>query len=335
MAKRQHSDKKALTEDPGVAKLRSLIFARKAYDVVKFAVDIDLFSRMSRAVSTEALALEMDIKPGLLSYLLAFLADTGYLRRVGAKGHGSYINMPVSDKYLNRKSPAFIGTDIFNDADTYDILKDRTAGDITYESITKKFWNARFVSTIGSKSMLGLVQATADVVELAGRKRLLDIGGGHGLYSIFFIKKNPGLYAWVLDLPAVTSAARESIEKFEAGDRVSIIEADFNDFEPQFSFDVAFASNFLGTSDDLGTMMLKARALLEDGGWLILRNYASDVVEDARSSLVALDRYARRESKGFASRDITLAMENSGFSDINEIYRGDGVVIIKGVKKDR
>jgi len=316
-----------------VAKLRSLIFARKAYDVIKFAVDIDLFSKTGRAISSEMLASEMNIDPDLFACLLAFLADTGYVRQVGTKGGTSFINTPVSDKYLSRKSLTFIGTDIFNDVDIYDILKDRAVDDVICDEITKDFWTAEFVSTIGSKSLLGLVQATVGSVELPGRKRLLDIGGGHGLYSIFFVKKNPGLHAWILDQPAVTDSAREYIEKFEAGDHVSIIEADFGEFEPQFPFDVVFASNFLGSLGELEAMTLKAWAMMADDGMLVIRNYASDVADDARSSLVALDRYARGRARGLTTRDIALSMDNNGFAEVEEIYRGDGIAIIKGIKK--
>ena len=314
-------------------KLRSLIFTRKAYDVVKFAVDIDLFSKSGEAVSTEMLADKVNISPGLLAYLMAFLANSGYVRQVDADGDILYVNTPVSDKYLSRKSPFFIGTDVFNDADTYDILKDSATEDSICDDITKDFWTAEFVSTIGSKSLLGLVQATVDSVELPGRKRLLDIGGGHGLYSIFFVKKNPGLHAWVLDQPAVTDSARGYIEKFEAGGRVSIIEADFGEFEPQFPFDVVFASNFLGSLEELEAMTLKAWAMMANDGMLIIRNYASDVADDARSSLVALDRYARGRVRGLTTRDIALSMDNKGFAEVEEIYRGDGIAIIKGIKR--
>jgi hypothetical protein len=45
---------------------------------------------------------------------------------------------------------------------------------------------------------------------------LLDIGGGHWLYSIFFTRKYPHLRACVLDLPQIIPVTNENIERLGA-----------------------------------------------------------------------------------------------------------------------
>ena len=50
-------------------------------------------------------------------------------------------------------------------------------------------------------------------------RRLLDVGGGHGLYSVLFCQAHPGLTAVVLDWPSASSTAGETIERAGLGDR--------------------------------------------------------------------------------------------------------------------
>ena len=66
----------------------------------------------------------------------------------------------------------------------------------------------------------------------AGRKLMLDLGGGSGAYSIVATKTFPGLKAIVLDLPPVAVVAREYIAANEAADRVSALAGDFTRSDP-------------------------------------------------------------------------------------------------------
>jgi hypothetical protein len=58
----------------------------------------------------------------------------------------------------------------------------------------------------------GEAQELADNLDLAGRKKLFDVGGGPGTYSIFLCKANPMLRAIVFDLPEAIEIAREVIK---------------------------------------------------------------------------------------------------------------------------
>lgn len=53
------------------------------------------------------------------------------------------------------------------------------------------------------------------VVELAGlpdtARRLLDLGGGHGIYAAAFCRRHPGLHATLFDLPEALDAGRETL----------------------------------------------------------------------------------------------------------------------------
>ena len=313
--------------------LKGLAFSRKLYDVVKFSTDIDLFSRADSAVSLDKLVEDTGVDSRFLELLLSVLDGAGFMETGASGSITSYVNTAVSRTYLSRNSPYFIGDDIFSDADIYDILTTYIVDGQPDDSIERSFWTQEFVRSIGSKSLLGPLQSTMESVDLSGRRRLLDVGGGHGLYSIFFTRKYPGLEAWVLDLPAVIGAAEEFLSRLDASDRVHVIASALEDLDSLEMYDVVFASNYAGSREMLFDLVSRSRRLLVDSGWLIMRSYASDVKDDAASALVALDRYARRGHPGMASGDYIFAMEAYGFTGIEELYRGDGVFIVKGMKK--
>jgi hypothetical protein len=61
----------------------------------------------------------------------------------------------------------------------------------------------------------GLGALAAAQVDLTGRRKLLDVGGGSGAFSIGLCQLHPELFATVLDFPNVIEVARKSV--VEAG----------------------------------------------------------------------------------------------------------------------
>ncbi|WP_269849642.1 methyltransferase [Methanosarcina horonobensis] len=57
------------------------------------------------------------------------------------------------------------------------------------------------------------VRVVRENVDFTNVKKLLDLGGGHGLYAIAFSKLNEDLQAFVFDLPPVTKETRYFIKK--------------------------------------------------------------------------------------------------------------------------
>ncbi len=74
---------------------------------------------------------------------------------------------------------------------------------------------------------LGAARKFLAEVDLSGRRKLLDLGGGSGAYSIEAAKKYPDLEAIVLDLPEVVVVSREFISEHGVADRVSAEKCDF------------------------------------------------------------------------------------------------------------
>ena len=101
------------------------------------------------------------------------------------------------------------------------------------------------VHCMAENARCGLLQETVRVVmenvDFTNVKKFLDLGGGHGLYSIALTSLNENLQAFVFDLPPVTSETRYFIDKYGAS-RVDIIPGDFFKDDIGSDYDVIFSS---------------------------------------------------------------------------------------------
>ncbi len=105
-------------------------------------------------------------------------------------------------------------------------------------------------------------------VDLTGRRRMLDLGGGSGAYSINAVQTYPGLEAVVFDLPPVTVVTREYLERNEVTDRVSTVGGDFIADPLPAGCDVAVMASNLPIYDAANIALVVAKTFdaLEPGG---------------------------------------------------------------------
>lgn len=105
-------------------------------------------------------------------------------------------------------------------------------------------------------------------VDLAGRTRMLDLGGGSGAYSINAVKAHPAMTAVVFDLPPVVEVTAEYLAENGVTDRVATVGGDFTaDPFPTDCDVVVMASNLpIYDAEVIGSVVAKAYAALLPGG---------------------------------------------------------------------
>ena len=90
---------------------------------------------------------------------------------------------------------------------------------------------------------LSVHEVVAKAAVPRGARRLLDLGGGHGLYGAELARAHGGLHAVVFDDPAAEPAARRTIAELELADRVEFRGGDFWHDDIGTGFDVVFLGN--------------------------------------------------------------------------------------------
>jgi SAM-dependent methyltransferase len=145
-------------------------------------------------------------------------------------------------------------------------------------------------------AMLDMARTTAPVIAkvlpLPTRRslRLLDVGGGHGGYSMALARRYPRLTATVFELPAAAEVAREIIAAEGFSDRVKVQTGDFQREELGEGYDVLLIFGVLVSETDEGkrALLRKACAALVPGGRLVIREFCLNPDDPAKSPEAAL-----------------------------------------------
>ncbi len=122
-------------------------------------------------------------------------------------------------------------------------------------------------------------QLLAEEVPLQGRKKMLDVGGGPGIFSIIMCQKNPGLKAAVLDLPQTLRVTRDIIRDWNAEGVVETIEGSYMDEGYGEGYDVVLTSSMISQEGpDIVKHILREsfKAMVSGGIILIQEQFLDD-----------------------------------------------------------
>lgn len=235
-------------------------------------IDLELFTHVAGgANSMEKLTAALGIRPLQVERLVAVALAMGLL-----EAQGEVLgNAPDAARFLVRGQPGYAAdwlTFTRGDVPAWfrltDYLKSPEAPSILgmYEDLTveqaRKYHAATY--SIGA----GAGRRFARQIDLSGRRKLLDLGGGSGAYSIAAVKAYPQLRAVVLDLPPVTEVAKEYISRAGVADRVSVLPGDFTRTPFPDDADVVVMASNLPIYDEtvIRGVVAKVHAALLPGG---------------------------------------------------------------------
>lgn len=129
---------------------------------------------------------------------------------------------------------------------------------------------------------LAIAPNLARDLDLSGRRRLLDLGGGPGTYAAHFCKANSALSATVYDLDRSRQFAEEVGRGLGVADRVAFVAGDYLRDPVPGGYDVVWMSQIFHAEPPEGcrTILEKALAALRPGGLVFLHEFMLDDTMD-------------------------------------------------------
>ncbi len=314
-------------------RITQVINHHKLFEVLKISVGVDIYALVRSPVTARSVAESLGTDELFVICLLNVLCALGLVAQVNEEGDTAfYQSTSVARQYLDSESALYLGGTLFDEDETHRLLVRYVNEGPSTTPITTEYWTAELITRLEAVALLGGVQDAVKLIDLTGRTCLLDIGGGHGLYSIFFVKQYPALHAVVLDLPQVIGVTQKNIEKYGVSARVTTVAGDYRTFESDQLFDVVFMSNVTPSSDELRFLLKKACDLLAHDGAVIIRSYISDSARNIWSAVNTLERYARRGKPGRTCNELIDVLSESGFT-VTTLYESDGVIVLHGARR--
>lgn len=140
----------------------------------------------------------------------------------------------------------------------------------------------------------GRLQKTLELVcalpEFKSARRLIDLGGGHGLFAIGFAQENPNLEVILYDQPEIIGLAYNYIEKYSMQDRVRVLSGDYLQEDFGIGYDIVFeALSLEGGEREAKILYQKVADVLNPGGLFITQLFTLDDSETSPLSTLTLD----------------------------------------------
>ena len=190
-----------------------------------------------------------------------------------------YANTPESRDLLVKHSPRYIGFMIMHHhhlVEPWSRLDEavRLGHSISGKVVRNDDRRESFLMGMFNMAMAIAPQVSREI-DLKGKTRFLDLGGGPGTYAIHFCLANPELHGTVADLPTTRPFAEKTIARFKLSHRIRFIPCDYLKDEVEGTYDVAWLSHiFHGEGPHECEMVIKkAVGALVEGGSLFVHEF--------------------------------------------------------------
>lgn len=308
--------------------------------VLLSAAELDIFSLLAEPTSKEKLAEARCWHERPLGVLLDALTAMGLL----IKENGFYSTDSGLLPFLSSDSPRTVLPMIRHAATIWNTWSNLTR--IVTETGGVKKTPGTFENPEDQKAFIGAMHvagqsraaAILQAVSPGPARRLLDVGGASGTYTIAFLKASPEMTATLFDLPHVIDMARERIAEAGLMDRVTLTAGDLYTDALPADHDLAWVSAIIHMNSPEQNMALFAKVYdaLAPGGRIIIRDYVMNPDHTAPESgaLFAINMLVGTPGGGtYNYGEIQSALAGAGFGNIRLIQNDDQMMgLVEGYK---
>ena len=313
-------------------------------------VVLDVFTPLAEApAAAEDLAPRLGCEPRALGMLLRALCAMGLLVRTGR----TYAPTGQARAFLARSSPRHVCHIIRHHhhlVESFARLDEsvRTGranrpgvgdGPSAREDFLLGMFNLAMGIAPGLAARLDALLTAAGLPGLAGRGRLLDLGGGPGTYAIHFCLAQPGLSATIFDLPGTQPIAEATVARFGLAGKVAFHPGDYATDELPGGFDLAWLSQILHAEapDAAARLVRRAADALAPGGVLLVHEFLLNDDDDGPEfpALFSLNMLlGTAGGQSYAEGEVRSMLEAAGLTGVCRLdFAGpNGSGLIAGVK---
>jgi hypothetical protein len=265
--------------------------------------------------------------------LVQALEALGYVRR---RGDG-YENSAMTAKWLPLigEGVDFIARVVDEWSHLEACVRDPNAWSDDKSTWTPETWQV-FESGMRAFARLSVGEVVAKLPVPPTARRMLDLGGGHGLHSVELCRKYPALESTVFDAPEAEASVRHTLRGTGLEHRVRFGAGDFLADDIGTGYDLVFLGNVVhGYQAQENQMLLKrvATALAPGGKVAILDEVPTRRVGNvgrAFGSIMALNMYMSVDAQTYTSGEIGHWLRAAGFGapSTRKLVRAPGLTLI-------
>jgi predicted O-methyltransferase YrrM len=310
-----------ITEDSILELSRGFMASR----VLLSGAELDLFTLLAdESLTAEEIAAATRAELRGIVILLDALSALGFL----VKKDGRYRTEPSAAPLLSAAAPESILPMVLHMATVWhnwsqitDIVLGKTTPGMRTEGALAKGNRKAFIGAmhvVASKAAPEVVAA----INPGKARRLLDVGGGSGTYTLAMLDAKPEMKATLFDLPPVIEMARSRFQAAGMLDRVELVSGDFYKDELPPGHDLALLSAIIHQNSYEQNEILygKIYRALNSGGRIVVRDHvmSPDRTRPLEGALFAVNMLAGTAGgRTYTFDEIKDGLTAAGFTRIN------------------
>jgi SAM-dependent methyltransferase len=301
--------------------------------VLLTAIELDLFTAVGDGAAEEEVAARLGTDARATGMLLNALVAMGVLTKNGSVFH----NTEATAEHLVAGSPRYAQPGLMHTVHLWktwstltEAVRQGTAVQVPGVDARDERWTRAFISAMHMNS-LGRASRMAELVGVKGVRRMLDVGGGSGAYSIAFARAGAELQSEVFDLAAVTPIAESHIREAGLESRVRTRIGDLRREELGAGYDLVLLSAIchMLSEDENRNLLRRCYRATAPGGRVVIRDF---VLEENRAApkqaaLFALNMLVgTKGGSTYTESEYRRWLEEAGYAQVERL-EGDGDIM--------
>ncbi len=303
--------------------LNELIRGYMPNRVVLTALELDVFSAVGCGASAASVAVKLSTSPRATETLLNALASLGLLTKADAL----YACTPTSARFFTAGSRDNARPGLLHIANIWHRWSNLTESVRTGTAVPTdrrtEAWTGNFISAM-DRNANERARLVVKSVGTEGVRRVLDLGGGSGAYSISFAKASPTLNAVILDLPEVVSLTQDYVKHAGLSDRISIRPGDMltSPLDSGYELVLLNAICHMFSPAENRALLKRAFGALSSGGRVVLQDFILDPNKTSprHAALFAINMLVgTREGSTYSEPEYSEWLREAGFTDLDRV----------------
>jgi (2Fe-2S) ferredoxin/predicted O-methyltransferase YrrM len=319
-------------------RLNEMIGANMASRCLLTALELDIFAAVGKGASAEQVGKKINASGRGAGILLNALVALGLL----AKSGDEFRNTAETARFFaegskdNQRNALMHHVKLWHRWSTLtEAVRAGTRVEIGRDQNPE--WTTDFIA-----AMQNIAKDRAPVVVkalgTAGVRRILDLGGGSGVYSIAFAKASPDVKCEILDLAAVAPLAADYVSKAGVAAQVSIRSGDMLHGDLGSGYDIIMLNAIchMFSEEQNRDIFRRARKALAPNGRLVVQDFIlnADKTGPVHAALFSVNMLVGTEAgASYNEKEFTTWMKDAGFGEVRRISLPGPADLIVGLVK--
>ena len=305
-------------------RLSDLIRAYMPSRCILTALELDIFTAVGGGANAEQIGTRIQANARAVGVLLNALVALGLLSKSG----DHYSNTPESARFFvqgskdNHRDGLLHTANIWHRWSTLTEAVRRGTRVPIYQDSSPE-WTPNFIAGMQRNSK-DRAPTVVKAVGTTGVRRILDLGGGSGAYSIAFAKACPDVNCEILDLPEVVPLTAEYVRKAGVAAQVTMRAGDMlrDNFGSGFDIIMLNAICHMFSEEQNLDIFCRARQALAPNGRLVVQDFIldPDMTGPQHAVLFSVNMLVGTEAgASYSEVEFTSWMKAAGLTEVHRI----------------